>query len=56
MCFPYVNLKSFTAFQRRRAIRRFLTGDLQDGMDDKGKNMFPMNGTLPLLTQLLIDI
>lgn len=34
---------SYEAFHRRRLIRRFLAGDMKDGMDDKGKTMFPMN-------------
>lgn len=34
---------SYGAFHHRRLIRRFLAGDLKDGMDDKGKTMFPMN-------------
>lgn len=36
-------MKSYEAFHHRRLIGRFLAGDLQDGMDDKGKTMFPMN-------------
>lgn len=35
---------SYTAFYHRRLIALFLSGDLYDRMDDKGKNMFPMNG------------
>lgn len=35
--------ESYEAFHHRRLIGRFLAGDLQDGMDDKGKTMFPMN-------------
>eukprot|EP00903_Cladosiphon_okamuranus_P013824 g12865.t1 len=45
-CFQPLSYLSYEAFQHRRLIRRFLAGDLKDGMDDKGKTMFPMNSPL----------
>eukprot|EP00752_Nemacystus_decipiens_P006293 g5673.t1 len=44
--FQPLSYLSYDAFHRRRLIKRFLAGDLNDGMDDKGKTMFPMNSPL----------
>ncbi|CAM9210686.1 unnamed protein product, partial [Ectocarpus sp. 6 AP-2014] len=44
--FQAVSYLSYKAFHHRRLIGRFLTGNMKDGMDDKGKTMFPKNSPL----------
>ncbi|CAM9237759.1 unnamed protein product, partial [Hapterophycus canaliculatus] len=45
-CFQPMSYLSYKAFYHRRLIARFLAGDMNDGMLDKGKTMFPMNSPL----------